>query len=580
MPIFKNPTAFSTVFFYISATIFSLFIASPDSNFFSFMSPPPPGPTLATPYDGGQWILLHENIGVSAMHMQLLKNNKVILFDRTDMGPSNATYSNGAAVDQCRNYTVHNRTVTDCTPHSLLYDVASETFRALVVNSDTWCSSGAVDPNGVLVQTGGYGTGIQAIRNFTPCDDDTCQWDELDVPLLAHRWYATNQILPDGRVIIVGGRRAFSYEFYPKEDHVSSKLYHMRFLWDTTDPYEENNLYPFLHLLPDGNLFIFANNRSILFDYNNNTVVREIPAMPGGVKRSYPATGSSVLLPLKMSGSGQPEVEVLICGGSYGGAYNKSNLNKVKEYVGASASCSRIKLSDPTPKWAMEEMPLPRVMGDMLLLPNGDVIILNGAANGTAGWEDAINPVLHPVLYKTYESDPRRRFVVLNPTTIPRMYHSSCLLLPDGRILVGGSNPHEMYNFRRGFPTELSLEAYLPPYLSPSFAAMRPTIISIEARENIVSYGQEFSVNFGLSVYRPDVAISAALVAPSFTTHSLAMNQRLVVLEVASLKRLSVFDYKMTARGPPSATVAPPGFYMFFIVHAGVPGQALWVKVQ
>ncbi|KAM5567103.1 aldehyde oxidase GLOX-like [Rosa sericea] len=578
MAIFKNHAAFSTVFFYVSATLFSLFIASPDS-YFNDMSPAP-APTVA-PYDGGQWILLHKSIGVSAMHMQLLKNNKVILFDRTDMGPSNATYPPGAV--QCRNYTVRNRTVTDCTPHSLLYDVASDTFRPLVVKSDTWCSSGAVDPNGTLVQTGGYGTGIQAIRTFTPCDDDTCQWVELGVKLLAQRWYATNQILPDGRVIVVGGRRAFNYEFYPKAYDKSSKLYKMRFLWVTTDFYEENNLYPFLHLLPDGNLFIFANNRSILFDYNNNTVVKEFPAMPGGVKRSYPATGSSVMLPLKMNGvlngSGQPEVEILICGGSYGGAYYKSNREKV--YIGASASCGRIKLSDPNPKWVMEEMPLPRVMGDMLLLPNGDVLILNGAANGTAGWEDAINPVLHPVLYKTYEPDPRRRFVVLNPTTIPRMYHSSCLLLPDGRILVGGSNPHQMYNFRRAFPTELSLEAYLPPYLSPSSAPLRPTIISIEAEGgNIVSYGQEFSVNFGLSVYRPGVAVTVALVTPSFTTHSLAMNQRVVVLEVASLKRLSVFDYKITARGPQSTTVAPPGYYMIFIVHAGVPGQALWVKVQ
>lgn len=574
---FKNHAVLSTVCFYAFTTLFSLFIASPDS-FLNDMSPQ----STVVPYDGGQWVLLHQSIGVSAMHMQLLRDNKVILFDRTDMGPSNASYPQGA--EQCRNYvyTVRNRIIIDCTPHSLLYDVAADTFRPLVVNSDTWCSSGAVDPNGTLVQTGGYGSGIQAIRTFSPCHDDTCGWNELQVRLLAHRWYATNQILPDGRVIVFGGRRAFSYEFYPKSDDKSSKRYYMSFLRETTDPYEENNLYPFLHLLPDGNLFIFANNRSILFDYNNRRVVKEFPAMPGGVKRSYPSTGSSVLLPLKMNGnldgSGRPEVEVLICGGSFAGAYNRSNLDRV--YIGASNSCGRIKLTDPDPKWVMEEMPLPRVMGDMLLLPNGDVIILNGAANGTAGWEDAINPVLTPLLYKTYESDPQRRFMRLNPTTIPRMYHSSALVLADGRILVGGSNPHEMYNFRRAFPTELSLEAYLPPYLSPTSAPLRPTIISLETERNIISYGQEFSVNFALSVYNPDVVISVALLTPSFTTHSLAMNQRMVVLDVASLRRLSVFDYKITARGPPMTTVAPPGYYLIFIVHAGVPSQALWVKVQ
>lgn len=41
----------------------------------------------------------------------------------------------------------------------------------------------------------------------------------------------------------------------------------MRFLKETRNSKEENNVYPFLHLLPDGNLFIFANSCSIMFDY-------------------------------------------------------------------------------------------------------------------------------------------------------------------------------------------------------------------------------------------------------------------------------------------------------------------------
>lgn len=56
----------------------------------------------------------------------------------------------------------------------------------------------------------------------------------------------------------------------------------------------------------------------------------------------------------------------------------------------------------------------------------------------------------------------------MNPTTIPRMYHSAATLLPDGRILVGGSNPHLQYDFSNvKYPTELSLEAFSPPYLAP-----------------------------------------------------------------------------------------------------------------
>jgi hypothetical protein len=37
----------------------------------------------------GEWQLLHAKMGVSAMHMQLLPGDLVLMFDRTDTGPSN-----------------------------------------------------------------------------------------------------------------------------------------------------------------------------------------------------------------------------------------------------------------------------------------------------------------------------------------------------------------------------------------------------------------------------------------------------------------------------------------------------------
>ncbi|XP_048441191.1 aldehyde oxidase GLOX-like [Pyrus x bretschneideri] len=579
--VFKNLSFSSSIIPCFVPIFFSCFFVVSHSEYLSLTTSLPSSTTkISNVSDGGEWVLLHKSIGVSAMHMQLLKNDKVIIFDWTDMGPSNLSLPDGSA---CRHYLFHNRTINDCTAHSLIYDLATDTFRPLFVASDTWCSSGALDANGTLVQTGGYGdNGIRRIRTFSPCDDDSCKWAELPTNLSDRRWYASNQILPDGRVIVVGGRKAFTYEFYPKKnDELNDELFHFRFLAETNDQGEENNLYPFLHLLPDGNLFIFANNRSILFDHSNNRIVKELPGMPVAVKRNYPSTGSSVLLPLKMngvlSGSGLPEVEILICGGALPGAFN---LSKNKIHVGASNSCGRIKLSDPHPKWVMEEMPMPRVMSDMLLLPTGDVIIINGASNGTAGWDAAENPVFNPVLYRTYESDPERRFLVLNPSSIPRMYHSAAILVPDGKILVGGSNPHNEYNFRRAFPTDLSLQAFHPPYLGPLFAPLRPSILSVETRDDTVSYGQEFSVTFVLSVYRADPRISVALVTPSFTTHSFAMNQRMVVLDVALLEPLSTTAYKITAYGPPKNTVAPPGYYLLFLVHAGTPSHGVWVRVQ
>ncbi|CAI9771307.1 unnamed protein product [Fraxinus pennsylvanica] len=142
-------------------------------------------------------------------------------------------------------------------------------------------------------------------------------------------------------------------------------------------------------------------------------------------------------------------------------------------------------------------MPLPRVMGDMVLLPNGKVLIINGASMGTAAWELGRNPVLSPVIYKP-DNLSGSRFEVQNSSSTPRMYHSTAILLRDGRVLVGGSNPHQ-YDCFMGvqFPTDLTLEAFSPAYLDPNFAWLRPNIISPASQSNM-GYGQQLAVRFGI----------------------------------------------------------------------------------
>ncbi|KAL3840620.1 hypothetical protein ACJIZ3_025211 [Penstemon smallii] len=525
---------------------------------------------------GGKWTLLHNSVGISAMHIQLLYNNKIIIFDRTDFGPSNLTLPEG----KCRFNDAKMK--RDCTAHSILYDVPSNTYRPLMVQSNVWCSSGAVHPDGSLVQTGGYLAGEKKIRLFTPCNNDTCDWVELLQDLTVKRWYATNHILPDGRVIIVGGIDAFSYEFFPKNPnkHLNMDVHELPFLKETTDPVELNNLYPFLHLMPDGNLYIFANNRSILFDYVNNKVIKEFPVIPGE-KRTYPCTGSSVLLPIRFAAgkAGEsPLVEVMVCGGAMGGAFFKSEKGI---FDVASTTCGRLRVTDPNPQWVMEDMPMPRVMPDMILLPTGNVFIVNGAQKGSAGWEAGEEPVLQPVLYMPDEPYPAQRFVVLNPSTIPRMYHSAASLMPDGRVLVGGSNPHELYNFTGvRYPTDLSLEAYIPDYMDQGYNSMRPTIDTVGALDNEISYGQEFSIEFSVELYRPDRGITVSMVLPSFTTHSFAMNQRLLVLPISNLEILSSMSFRVTVHAPPTTNLAPPGYYMLFVVNDGVPSHSVWIRMK
>ncbi|KAJ7538359.1 hypothetical protein O6H91_11G044800 [Diphasiastrum complanatum] len=117
--------------------------------------------------------------------------------------------------------------------------------------------------------------------------------------------------------------------------------------------------------------------------------------------------------------------------------------------------------SDSNPKWEIGK-PISRLMVDMIILPNAQIRIINGAERGSAGWGLACDPVLTPLLYSPSEAISQR-FQILSASTIARMYHSTTNLLPDGRVLVGGSNTNTDYAFNGVlFLTELRLEAYSP----------------------------------------------------------------------------------------------------------------------
>ncbi|KMT20519.1 hypothetical protein BVRB_1g005030 [Beta vulgaris subsp. vulgaris] len=509
------------------------------------------------------------------MHMQLLNNDRVIILDRTDFGPSNISLSNG----KCRKDPYDLAMTTDCTAHSVEYDSLSNTFRPLMVLTDTWCSSGATLANGTLVQTGGYNDGARVARTFQP-SCEACDWVEMPNKLLIRRWYATDHALPDGRLIVVGGRRAFNYEFYPKTTFSSSKLYKLPFLAQTNDAKMENNLYPFVFLNVDGNLFIFANNRAILLDYTNNLVVRTYPTIPGGDPRSYPSSGSAVLLPLRNLEMGllNMVVEVLICGGAPSGSYLKARSG---QFLPALNTCARININSRNSTWVMETMPMARVMGDMIVLPNGDILLINGAGSGTAGWELGRDPVLEPVIYHPNNA-LGSRFETQNSSQIPRMYHSSAIVMRDGRVLVGGSNPHMVNRFTHVlYPTELSLEAFSPPYLNPNKTVLRPIIITPDSGSK-VQYAQVLEVKFLVFGLIDQASIMVTMLRPPFNTHSFSMSQRLLVLTntMQSATSIGPNQFQVNVTTPESTNISPPGYYLLFVVHQGIPSTGIWVQIK
>ncbi|XP_030531300.2 aldehyde oxidase GLOX-like [Rhodamnia argentea] len=521
----------------------------------------------------GQWQLLLNSTGVVAMHMAVTHLNTVIMFDQTGAGPSSYRLRRSSASGRrC----VDDSSEESCYAHSVEYDISSNNIRAMRLETDTWCSSGSFLRDGTLLQTGGYGNGSRRIRHFRPCRDGRCDWVQSETAMSSRRWYASNQILPEnGGVLVVGGRRVFSYEFVPKLSS-TDESHDLPFLHQTYDRNGgENNLYPFLHLSSDGNLFIFANRDSILFDYKRDKVVKKFPQIPGKGSRSYPSSGSSVIFPLE-HGNKFCKVEVMVCGGAATGAHRAAGHGK---FLKGLQSCGRMVITGDEHKWKMEDMPGPRLMNDMIILPMGHVLIINGAQRGSAGWNNAAGPSLVPYLYKP-KKKPGSRFSMLKSAKIARLYHSSASLLPDGRILVAGGNPNQQYMFENvTYPTELRLQAFIPNYMDRKYHKYRPENLTVETQgDRSVKYGEDFTVRFWLG-RRPSKAVEFSVYAPPFTTHSLSMNQRLLKLSSKNMVRDAAKGWvNITVKAPPSPNVAPPGYYMLTVVNGGIPSTSQWIR--
>lgn len=143
--------------------------------------------------------------------------------------------------------------------------------------------------------------------------------------------------------------------------------------------------------------------------------------------------------------------------------------------------------------------------------------------------------------------------------TAQRAYHSTALLLPDARVVSAGDDGPGPGG---GAQTD-TVEFYSPPYL---FRGPRPAISAAPAA---VTWGEAFFIGTADTIAR------AVLIAPGATTHANDMHQRHVELS------FTPGSGGINASAPPNANVAPPGYYMLFVLNAqGVPSVAKWVRLK
>jgi hypothetical protein len=411
----------------------------------------------------------------------------------------------------------------------------------------TWLADGTLLVGGGSLDypDGPHGfLGRDDVQAFDPV---TGQWSERAAMHHA-RWYPTLVSLGDGKVLATSGLLDgpgvnTQLEVYdPAADAWE--------LLPAPPPHDFPGLplYAHLFLLEDGRVF-FSGGRMddgsplgpVLLDLGANPVT--VTGVPGLEEPETRNQSASVLLPPAQ------EQRVMIIGG---GPEDESNATDKVDVVD---------LSGPNPQYQpAAPLSLPRMHLNAVLLPDRTVLVCGGSLDR----EDEIVARRQAEIY-----DPATdTWKVMATATVSRLYHSTAVLLADGRVVTAGGNPeggHQVNWVPPDEDEELRLEVFSPPYL---FRGPRP---EITGGPDEAGYGDL------VEVQSPQAgAIKwVSLVRPGITTHAFDSSQRLVDAPIESqgggVVRLRI---------PDEPNLAPPGWYMLFLVDGdGVPSIAHWIRL-
>jgi hypothetical protein len=200
-----------------------------------------------------------------------------------------------------------------------------------------------------------------------------------------------------------------------------------------------------------------------------------------------------------------------------------------------------------------------RRQNNLTVLADGTVLVTGGDSSGAPLVD------LNAGVYAAELWNPATgQWTTLSNMQVTRQYHSTALLLPDGRVLSAGGGICGTCD-TVGYLNK-NAEIFSPPYLfakdGSGSLAPRPTVA---AAPGTVTEGTQFSVS------TPDAASinKVALVKLGAVTHSNNMEQRYAPLS------FTAGTGTLTVTAPANINIAPPGYYMLFIVNsAGVPSVA------
>jgi len=465
-------------------------------------------------------------------------------------------------------------------------------------DGDLFCSDLVFLADGRVLVTGGtnyylepgvdgvpYGVSeLEGLRNSRIFDPETQTWSQTG-KMRNGRWYPSMVTLGDGKVFVASGVTKLLKPVYadrPAESGTNVKA--TETYNPNTGKWRENParadrslpLYPRLHLLPNGHVYYDAAGQTfnpfgqsydealwnIAASYDPKSKSWKDLGIPtiGGAPLGFRGSGFSVMMPLEPNNRGEYTKARFLSGGGVIGvspgtylATDTATMNTVDTRNG-----------DKLTSKATGKLNQPRWYGTASVLPTGEVYVASGASADEVVVPGSARPITKSEIYDP-ESGTWR---VVAEQTNGRTYHNTSMLLPDGRVLLGGHAPiatgyafqtdagHQAVGLSKS-GHDPSFEIYSPPYL---FRGPRPKITDAPRR---VRNGSTMTV----TVDSPSRVSSVRLVRNTSLTHLIDGDQRSVVLDVVQRR-----GDEITVRVP-DRNVLPTGPYMLFANRASKKGE-------
>src|SRR4030095_3648444 len=385
-----------------------------------------------------------------------------------------------------------------------IWDPATGTINALAqAGYDIFCSGHSFMQDGRILITGGHIATYVGLPNVSVYDPFTNVWTR-GPDMNAGRWYPTTTTMGNGEVLVMTG--------YIDNVQLENALPQV---WQPLSQTWRNLTNAQLKIPAYSWVFLHHSSKAIVVGPSTNTRLLDISGTgqwSSLASLNYPAFrdyGSAVMWDpyrVLVAGGGQPPTNTAE-------VINLGDANPTWQYTGAMA-------------FARRHM-------NLVLLPDDNVLAVGGTSGN--GFNDTSMPVYAAEMWNADTG----LWTTMASQSVGRFYHSTAMLLPDGRVLSSGGD------------STYQAEIYSPPYL---FKGAQPVVASAPGH---AQYGQTFFVG------TPDAANIAKvrLIRLPAVTHAFDQNQRLIPL-----------SYNATADGlnvsaPVDPNLAPPGHYMLFIVN-------------